>query len=125
MMTAQVQSDRNVCDTAYGIKKANDYSVVTVWGEAENGFYLIDLWRGRAEFPQLKRQLIAMAAEWRPNALLVERKSSGISLVQELQQGTRLPILPIEVDTDKATRAWAASPLVEAGKVFLPKAAHG
>ncbi len=27
----------------------------------ENGFYLIDVWRGRVEFPELKRKVVELA----------------------------------------------------------------
>jgi predicted phage terminase large subunit-like protein len=108
-------------DTAFKTGQTNDYSVGTTWGEAENGFYLLDLWKGRAEFPALKRQVAALAKEWKPNAILVEDKASGQSLIQELKQSTPFPVMAIKVDTDKLSRAYAASPLVEAGKVFLPK----
>lgn len=110
-------------DTAFKVGSANDYSVVTVWGVAKNGYYLLHVWRARAEFPQLKRQLESMAAQWNPNAVLVEDKASGQSLIQELRQNTRLAIRPVKVDSDKVTRAHAVSPLVEAGRVYLPKAA--
>jgi predicted phage terminase large subunit-like protein len=110
-------------DTAFKAGAANDYSVVSVWGVAKNGFYLLHLWRARAEFPRLKRQLEAMAAEWNPNVVLVEDKASGQSLIQELQENSRLPIHPVKVDADKVTRAHACAPLVEAGKVLLPKSA--
>ncbi|MFP5236978.1 MAG: phage terminase large subunit [Acidobacteriota bacterium] len=110
-------------DTAFKAGAANDYSVVTVWGVAKNGFYLLHVWRARAEFPQLKRQLESMGAQFNPHVVLVEDKASGQSLIQELRQSTRLPIRPVKVDADKVTRAHAVSPLVEAGRVFLPKAA--
>jgi predicted phage terminase large subunit-like protein len=110
-------------DTAFKAGASNDYSVVTAWGVAKNGFYLLHVWRARSEFPQLKRQLESMAAQFNPNVVLVEDKASGQSLIQELEQNTRLPIRPVKVDADKVTRAHAVSPLVEAGRVFLPKAA--
>jgi len=75
------------------------------------------------EFPQLKRQVALLAEEWKPSAILVEDKASGQSLIQELKQGSRFPILAIKVDKDKLARAYSASPLVEAGKVFLPASA--
>jgi predicted phage terminase large subunit-like protein len=53
-------------------------------------------------------------------AVLVEDKASGQSLVQDLQQTTRLPVLPIKVDSDKITRAHVVVPTVEAGRVFAP-----
>lgn len=108
-------------DTAFKSGAQNDYSVGTTWGEAENGFYLLDRWKGRCEFPELKRRVAASAAEWKPSAILIEDKASGQSLIQELKQSTPFPVLAVKVDTDKISRASASSPLVEAGKVFLPK----
>ncbi len=107
-------------DTAFQTGKSSDYSVFTAWGEAQTGFYLLDLWRGRVEFPQLKRELITFAARWKASKILVENAASGQSLFQELKQGTKLPVFPIKVDKDKVSRAHAASPLVEAGRVFIP-----
>lgn len=108
-------------DTAFKTGAENDYSVCTTWGEAENGFYLLHLWRGRCEFPELKRRVATLADEWRPNVILIEDKASGQSLIQELRESTRFAVRPIKVDTDKLSRAYAASPMVEAGKVFLPE----
>ncbi len=110
-------------DTAFKTGKENDFSVCTTWGESENGFYLLDRWSARCEFPELKRKVTALAQEWRPNVVLVEDKASGQSLIQELQASTRFPVLAIKVDSDKVSRANAASPLVECGKVFLPQSA--
>jgi predicted phage terminase large subunit-like protein len=110
-------------DTAFKTGRENDYSVCTTWGVGENAFYLLDRWKQRVEFPQLKRELTRLANEWRPNAILIEDKASGQSLLQELKQATRFPVLAIKVDSDKLTRAHAASPLVEAGRVLLPQSA--
>jgi hypothetical protein len=59
--------------------------------------------------------------KWKPDRVLVEDKASGQSLIQELQNNSRLPVKAIRVDSDKVTRATAVTPLVEAGKVFLPE----
>ena len=64
---------------------------------------------------------IALAERDNPDVILVEDASSGIPLVQELQRNTRLPVLPIPAKGSKMARALAATPLIEAGKVFLPE----
>jgi predicted phage terminase large subunit-like protein len=87
------------------------------------GYYLLHARRARMDFRQLKRQVAALAEEWKPSAILVEDKASGQSLIQELKQGTRYAVLPIKVDKDKLARAYSASPLVEAGRVFVPMSA--
>lgn len=110
-------------DTAFKSKTQNDYSVCTVWGEAQNGFYLLDVWRAKVEFPELKRAAIALDARDKPSAVPVEDKASGQSLIQELQRDTVIPVIPYKVDSDKVARAYAVTPLIEAGKVFLPESA--
>jgi predicted phage terminase large subunit-like protein len=107
-------------DTAFQAKQTADYSAATAWSETEAGFFLLDAWRGREEFPELKRRVVALAETWKPHAVLIEDKASGQSLVQELKSGTRLPVLPVKVTGDKVARAAAATPTVEAGRVYLP-----
>jgi phage terminase large subunit-like protein len=90
-------------DTAFKKGAENDFSVCTTWGVAENGYYLLHLWRDRVEFPELKRVLAALADQWKPRAILVEDKASGQSLIQELKRSTVL----VRVDSDKQARAQA------------------
>jgi hypothetical protein len=47
----------------------------------------------------------------------------AVSLIQELKSATTLPVLAVRVDSDKLSRAQAVTPLVEAGKVFVPESA--
>src|SRR5471032_2719140 len=108
-------------DTAFKTKEKNDYSVCTTWGEGELGYYLIDIWKDKLEFPDLKRMVISLAAKWKPNALLVEDKASGQSLIQELRRETRLPVIPIQKQIDKVACANLVTPLIESGRVFLPE----
>ncbi len=108
-------------DTAFKTKSENDYSVCSVWGESPNGYYLIYVWRGRVEFPELKRTAAMLAGRDKPNVVLIEDKASGQSLVQELARDTRLPIIAVKADTDKLSRATAVTPTIEAGKVYLPE----
>jgi predicted phage terminase large subunit-like protein len=110
-------------DTAFKKGAENSYSVCSTWGLSENGYFLLSVWRDRVEFPELRRMLIALAEQWKPNAILVEDRASGQSLVQELKAATALPVLVVKVDSDKVSRAQAVTPLIEAGKVFLPESA--
>jgi predicted phage terminase large subunit-like protein len=108
-------------DTAFKKNEENDYSVCTTWKVAQNGYYLLDMWKGRVEFPELKRKVIELNDVYKPNEILVEDKASGQSLIQELQRETRLPILKVQATSDKVARVHSITPLVEAGKVYLPK----
>lgn len=108
-------------DTAFKNGTENDYSACTTWGVADNGYYLLWFWRGRVEFPELKKRMQWLAEQWKPHQILVEDKASGQSLIQELRYASALPIIPIKVDKDKLARAEAITPLIEAGRVFLPE----
>jgi predicted phage terminase large subunit-like protein len=110
-------------DTAYKTGTENDFSVCTTWGVSETGYYLLHVWRERVEFPELKRVVASLAEQWMPNAILVEDKASGQSLLQELKISTALPIITVKVDSDKQTRAQAVTPLMESGRVFIPESA--
>jgi predicted phage terminase large subunit-like protein len=79
------------------------------------------LWRGRVSFGDLKTTVLSLFRDHAPDEVLVEAKASGQSLIQELRADTTLPVIAIEVDGDKVTRANAISPLFESGRVFLPE----
>lgn len=110
-------------DTAFKTRAENDYSVCTTWGEGADGnIYALDRWKAKVEYPELKRMAVSLAARYRPHAILVEDKASGQSLIQELRRDSAgLSIVPIKVDSDKAARAFAVTPVIESGRVFLPE----
>ena len=47
-------------DTAFKKNQENDYSACTTWLVGENAYYLIDMWKGRVEFPELKRKVVEL-----------------------------------------------------------------
>lgn len=115
-------------DTAYKPDQINDPSVVTTWAVkrlAQNryGYFILDVWRERVEYPVLKHNVRNLAAKWKPNAILIEDKASGQSLIQELRAETSLPVVAIEPEGDKISRANGVSSIVEAGHVYLPEVA--
>ena len=71
----------------------------------------------------MKRAVIALVDRDRPHAGLVEDKASGQSLIQELKRDTRAPILPVKVDSDKQSRVYSVTALIESGRVYLPNSA--
>jgi len=117
-------------DTAFKTGVTNDYSAIVVLGTLRNarggyapGHYVLDAWRGRVEFGELKRKVVAMHEKWHSNAVLVEDAASGQSLIQELRSGTTLPLKPIKVDRDKRSRVAAVCPMLEARLLILPEGA--
>lgn len=110
-------------DTAFKTGVASDYSAIATWGYTKNAIYLLDVWRARVEYPELKRAIHDAAAKWSPRAIYVEDAASGQSIIQELHRETRLPIIAIKPQGSKEARAAAVTPLAEAGKVYVPDSA--
>lgn len=107
-------------DTAFKTGQQNDFSVCTTWGITKTAIYLVDRYKAKVQFPELKQMLITLANQFRPAAIYVEDKASGQSLIQEIQRATRLPIKPVKVDTDKVSRVHAVTPTIE-HNVYLPQ----
>lgn len=110
-------------DTASKAAELRSYSVGTVWLSRGLGqgreYYLLDVIRGRFEYPDLRRQVITAFRHWRPSAVLIEDKASGQSLIQDLaREGLRA--IPINPEGDKIVRLHAQTAVIEAGKVLLP-----
>lgn len=120
---SHVQQLIQVWDTAFKTKQENDYSVCSTWALLPNGVYILDVWRDKVEFPDLKRAAALQYAKWHPSVVLIEDKASGQSLVQELQRETGIPIVKVSADADKSVRAAAVTSYVEAKRVFLPTGA--
>lgn len=109
-------------DTAFKPNQVNDPSVCTTWLVTIHGYYLLDVWRKHVDFPTLRRTAANLAAKWRPDAILVEDKASGQSLIQEMRQmPVALPVIAIEVEADKISRANAIAPMLESGLVHIPE----
>lgn len=112
-------------DTAQKAKAINDPWVCTTWAEWNGNYYLLDCFRQRMEFPQGLSAVKSLAAKWKPNAVLVEDKSSGQSVLQQLrQEGFSFNLIGTNPVADKQTRMDAETPAIEAGRVFLPESAQ-
>lgn len=110
-------------DTAFKTGNQNDYSAGVLMGISNHNYYILDVYCDRLEYPDLKRKIIQLHERDSTNAVVVEDKASGQSLIQELARSTTLPIIPQKVDKDKIARVNAIAPTVEAGKVFISHSA--
>ena len=112
------------CDTAFKKTETADYSVAVTAGMDRNGdIYLVDIMRGKYDFPELKQRLIRLNNRWRGRglrAMYIEDKASGQSLIQELKRESGMSIIPYKVVHDKVARVNAILPIIEGGRVFIP-----
>lgn len=113
-------------DTANKVGELNDYSVCTTWGLHEKKYYLLDLFRGRRDFPGLKKAAKALADRFDPHTILVEDKASGTQIIQELKFDGYYRIQahePPDAGADKVMRLYNQTAEFEAGHVLLPRTA--
>ena len=113
-------------DTASMTGQANDYSVCTTWLIFKNDYYLIDVFRARLQYPDLRRTVENLAAKYGAETILIEEAGPGLQLLQDLQRETPNGMIrPIGVKPDgsKADRLVAQSAKIEAGHVHLPSKA--
>jgi predicted phage terminase large subunit-like protein len=110
-------------DTAAKAGAQNDWSVCTTWLMLDKHFYLLDLTRGRYEYPRLRDTAVALAGRFRPDAILIEDASTGIALAQELRQIRSFVVKPIPIERDKIGRLYVQQAKFEAGLVLFPEGA--
>ncbi len=108
-------------DTAIKLSEQADYSVCTVWGITENKYYLIAMFRNKLSYPELKKKAEELARQYPSKFLLIEDKSSGQQLIQDLQLNGYNNIEAIKPKLDKITRFASVAPLFQAAKALIPK----
>ena len=115
-------------DTAYEAKTSADYSACTTWGvfyNEEEGndaqLILLDAFKDRMEFPELKAVALKHYKEWEPDALLIEKKAAGAPLIQELRR-TGIPVSEFSPSrgNDKVVRLNAIADMFTSNKVWVP-----
>jgi predicted phage terminase large subunit-like protein len=110
-------------DTANKGGPENDFSVCTTWFVTrKRRWYLIDVWRKRVDYPDLKAAVRDLAARHNAKRVLVEDAGAGTSLVQELL-GEVSGIVAVKPDRDKISRMAVVSAKFESGLVFFPERA--
>jgi predicted phage terminase large subunit-like protein len=120
-------------DTAFSTKTTADFSVIQTWGifylhdQDEKGYetyapnlILLGNIKGRFEYPELRRLSQKLYNEHRPDVCMIEKKASGQSLIQDMRRAG-LPVMEYLPDRDKVSRVYAASPIMEAGRLWIPK----
>ena len=105
-----------------------DYTALTTWGvffnEEENAHHIILLHsiKQRLEFPELKELALQEYSEWEPDAFIVEKKSAGAALYQEMRR-MGLPVqeyTPHRGTGDKMARLNSISDIIASGFVWVP-----
>jgi predicted phage terminase large subunit-like protein len=105
-------------DTAAKGGAHNDWSVGTTWLIDNKRYYLLDMVRGRFEYPLLRETVLASAARFQPDTILIEDASTGTALAQELRRAHSYHVELIPVHHDVG-RLYLQQAKFAAGLVFL------
>jgi len=114
-------------DTAYLKKETADYSAITTWGvfypdaDSPPNLILLDAFKDRLEFPDLRRRALEQYYYWKPETVIVESKASGLPLTYELRK-MGIPVVNFTPSrgNDKHSRVNAVAPLFESGLIWAP-----
>jgi predicted phage terminase large subunit-like protein len=109
-------------DTASTISETADFSVGTVWGAKGLDFYLRDLVRDRFEVPELRREVMRLARQWRAHQTVIEDTGIGRAVAQDLRRSGEASVVLRPVRFDKEARFLAQSARFESGQVHVPEA---
>ena len=125
-------------DCATSDKTKNDPTACTVWGvfrpspDKPMSVMLIDCWEEYMQYPDLRPRVIEEATSIygdenefghgkKVDLILIEDKSAGISLIQDLQRAG-LPIRSYNPgNADKMMRLNIVSPIIHRGRVYIPE----
>jgi predicted phage terminase large subunit-like protein len=106
-----------------------DFTAITVWGvffnEEENAhnIILLNSVKARVEFPELKELAKTEYDYWKPDSFIVEKKSSGTPLYQELRRTGMIiqEYTPHRGSGDKFARLNSVVDIIRAGLVWVPQ----
>ena len=115
-------------DTAFTKNERSDYSACTTWGvwylnenPDDPQIILLDAFKRRMEFPELKETAFNHYKEWEPDAFVVEAKAAGSPLIYELRaMGIPVSEFTPSRGNDKIARINSVSDLFASGKVWAP-----
>lgn len=125
-------------DCATSDKTKNDPTACSVWGVFKPGpdkpmsVMLIDCWTEHMQYPELRPRVIEEYKsiygdenEWgngkKVDLVLIEDKSAGISLLQDLQRAG-LPVRGYNPgNADKMMRLNVVAPIIAKGRVYIPE----
>ena len=114
-------------DTAFLKSTRADFSACTTWGvwtteEGDTNIILLDAFKDRYEFPELKQKAYETYKEWEPDVFLVEAKAAGSPLIFELRRmGIPVSEYSPTKGNDKVVRLNAVSDLFASGRIWVPE----
>ena len=116
-------------DTAFTKSQRADYSACTTWGifhlnenPDDVNIIMLDAWKDKLEFPDLKDTAKRFYDEWQPDACIIEAKAAGAPLIFELRRmGVMVSDYTPVRGNDKFVRINSVTDLFRSGRVWAPE----
>ncbi len=118
-------------DTAFLKTERADYSACTTWGiftqpdetgKEQSNIILLNAFKKRMEFPELKQEAFNEYKYWEPDSLIVEAKAAGSPLIFELRaMGIPVQEFTPSKGNDKIARLNAVADIFASGRVWVPE----
>ena len=118
-------------DTAFLKTQRSDYSACTTWGvfykdddtgRAQANIILLNAFKERMEFPELKQRAIREYKEWSPDSIIIEAKAAGSPLIFELRRmGIPVQDYTPSKGSDKIARLNSVADIFSSGRVWAPR----
>ncbi len=109
-------------DTANSGGASSDFSVIQTWQQVENNYYLVDMLRGRWDYPELKATVERLSAGLRHPRILIEEAGIAFGLTKELR-ASGCNCSAIKPRESKEQRVSRILPIIESERIFLPLSA--
>jgi predicted phage terminase large subunit-like protein len=117
-------------DTAFLKSERADYSACTTWGVFyqpddtgvnQANIILLNAFKKRMEFPELKQRAMQEYKEWNPDSTIIEAKAAGSPLIFELRaMGIPVQEFTPSKGNDKIARLNAVADIFASGRVWVP-----
>lgn len=115
------------CDPAFSERDTADYFTIVVIGrhKATGRYYLLDIIRERPTYEGRVDRITEIWDRWRPRVIAIEDVGGQKEFVQRVKKThPYIRIKAISTGTDKVSRAWTRSGLVENGRIYVRRDRH-
>jgi predicted phage terminase large subunit-like protein len=108
------------CDPAGKAGIRNDYTAMCLVGADQQTVHLLNVARGHWTVLEMRDIILACAAQFKPDLVIVEDTSTGMGLIQLLKEYPSINVVGRRPKDDKETRMARQQGRFEAGRILLP-----
>ncbi len=109
-------------DTAAKDRPDSDFSVGLTfgWHAHEERWYLLDVWRKRVDYTELKATVLRLRKQWYADKVLIEDSAMGIYLLQDFRQQTYGVYQAVDTVSSKIDRFIPHTDWIKSGQLVIP-----